>query len=505
MAFVGVTWALSAGCGGGGNHAPVALGRAWTSYGGNAQHSALSDAATQDLASVHWSRPVDLYPAYTNGSLYIHYGSPVITRANTVVFPVKTGLTEGFRFDAVAGATGSSRWSMATDYRLPPHNWIPSVTACLTPSGRLYLPAAGGTLLVREDPDAFVSATSRIAFFGDVAYAADPTAFGATVFVNTPLTSDDLGNVYFGVHVTGVNPAGVTSCLVKITPTGIATAVSIPTYSADMSKVTHGCAPALSPDGATLYVTVNSANGTGGSAGYLVAVRASDLGFLAKVRLTDPKSALDSYVAEDGTASPTVGPDGDVYIGVLENPLGSSHYRGWLLHFDAALTLSKIPGAFGWDDTASVVPSSMVPSYTGASAYLLMVKYNNYVQAGGDGVNRLAILDPNASAIESISGFAAMAEVLTVAAVTPDADYVATHPGAVREWCINTAAVSPATNSIVCNNEDGICYRWNLVTNTLDQSVVLAPPTGEAYTPTAIGPDGTVYAINNAVLNAIGR
>ena len=73
-----------------------------------------------------------------------------------------------------------------------------------------------------------------------------------------------------------------------------------------------------------------------------------------------------------------------------------------------------------------------------------------------------------------------MAEVLTVAGITPDADLVATFPGAVREWCINTAAVSPATRSILCNCEDGTCYRWNLVTNTLDQAVLLAPPTGSA-------------------------
>ena len=200
-----------------------------------------------------------------------------------------------------------------------------------------------------------------------------------------------------------------------------------------------------------------------------------------------------------------MGPDGDVYVGVLENPFGSNHARGWLLHFDAALAEEKAPAAFGWDDTASVVPSSMVPGYAGASAYLLMIKYNDYAEAGGSGVNRLAVVDPGAQEVEGVSGIPAMKEVLTVAGVTPDADQVAMHPGAVREWCINTAAVSPATRSILCNSEDGTCYRWNLVTNTLDQAVPLAPPTGEAYTPTVIGPDGTVYAINDAVLNALGR
>ena len=69
----------------------------------------------------------------------------------------------------------------------------------------------------------------------------------------------------------------------------------------------------------------------------------------------------------------------------------------------------------------------------------------------------------------------------------------------------NHPVTPAATRSVLCNSEDGTCYRWNLVTNTLDQAVPLAPPTGEAYTPTVIGPDGTVYVINNAVLNAVGR
>jgi hypothetical protein len=234
-------------------------------------------------------------------------------------------------------------------------------------------------------------------------------------------------------------------------------------------------------------------------------VHASDLTFASSVRLKDPKSGSDASVADDGTASPTVGPDGEVYVGVLETPLGSNNYRGWLLHYDASLATTKLPAAFGWDDTASIVPASMAPSYAGTSAYLLTIKYNNYAGGGGDGVNRLAVVDPNGSAIEPISGIAAMKEILSVAGVTPDPDHRPLYPNAVREWCINTAAVSPSTKSILCNNEDGTCYRWNLVTNTLDQAVMLAPPTGEAYTPTVIGPDGTVYAINNAVLNAVGK
>src|SRR5262249_14365827 len=199
-------------------------------------------------------------------------------------------------------------------------------------------------------------------------------------------------------------------------------------------------------------------------------------------------------------------PDGDVFYGIVENPYPSNHARGWLLHFDGSLRQTKIPGAFGWDDTASIVPSSLVPSYTGAADYLLLTKYNNYAGVGGDGVNRIAILDPTSATIDPISGIAVMSEVLTIAGPTPDPEFrSATLPHAVREWCINTAAVDPFTRSALVNNEDGVLYRWDFITQSFTERIVLTPGVGEAYTPTVVGVDGTVYAINNATLFAVGR
>src|SRR5437870_5743727 len=227
-----------------------------------------------------------------------------------------------------------------------------------------------------------------------------------------------------------------------------------------------------------------------------------------QVALKDPRNGAvnNASVLDDSSASPMVGPDGDVYYGVMGNPFNGS--RGWMLHFSGNLTQTETPGAFGWDSTASIVPVSMVPSYTGTYSSLIFTKYNYYVYPGGDGVNKIAVLDPNATMVEphaSSNGLLVMQEVLTIAGPTPDPEFIAQYPNAVREWCINTAVVDPSTMSVMVNSEDGKLYRWNLSTNTLSQVVTLSPGVGEAYTPTLMGPDGTVYAINWAILNAVGR
>src|SRR4029453_7613150 len=121
---------------------------------------------------------------------------------------------------------------------------------------------------------------------------------------------------------------------------------------------------------------------------------------------------------------------------------------------------------------------------------------NNYAGSGGNGVNRLAILDPHAAVSDPATGAKVMARVITTAGPTPDQEHVdGGFPRAVREWCINTAAIDVGTRCALVNNEDGILYRWDFTTNTLTETVVLTPGLGEAYTPTCLGADGTVYAI----------
>src|SRR5206468_476997 len=148
-------------------------------------------------------------------------------------------------------------------------------------------------------------------------------------------------------------------------------------------------------------------------------------------------------------------------------------------------------------------PASAVPAYAGPSSYLIMCKYNFYAGIG-DGSNRLAILDPLASQVDAYSGVTVMKEVHTILGATPDPDAGPSYPNAVKEWCINTAVVDPFKHSVLAGAEDGKLYRWDLDTNAFSEVVTLTPGLGEAYTPTVAGPDGQVYAINNATLFAVG-
>ena len=99
------------------------------------QHSADSSVASDTLNEVLWTTTVDLAPQI-NGFLATHYGTPMITAADTVIVPVKTGATQGFRLDARDAADGSLIWTMPTDYILPASEDIPVFGPTLTAQSR---------------------------------------------------------------------------------------------------------------------------------------------------------------------------------------------------------------------------------------------------------------------------------------------------------------------------------------------------------------------------------
>ena len=476
----------------------------WAGFARNAQHTALASEPPQPFGRIRWRAKVDRAPMLENRTLPIHYGSPMITAANTVLVPTRIGAKAGFRVIAYSGTNGARRWALDTDYRPPPtllnRAFGLPLPAVLTPGNALAVAGVGGTVLMRGDADLLSGRVRRLVFYGAGQWKAHRSTYDRAVQITTPLTAGPDGSLYFGFTVTGTTPAHLSSGIARIDADGHATWISAAAAAANrtITGVAINCAPALSPAGATVYITV-----TNPKRGILVGLDATTLKPRFHVLLRDPVSGRPALVSTSSSASPTVGPDGDVYYGVLETPFPKHDDRGWLLHYNATLTRTKIPGSFGWDNTASILPARAVPGYHGKSPYLLVSKYNNYLRIGphGDGHNEVAVLDPRSSQKDPYAKVRTMKAVQTV--LSP-VHVPKTPAGARYEWCINSAVVDTADDSVIVNSEDGVLYRWDLAANTLAEKIRLNAPRPEAYTPTIIGPDGTVYAINNATLYAIG-
>ena len=186
----------------------------------------------------------------------------------------------------------------------------------------MYYAGAGGTILHIDNPDSnSPGAPVREVFYTSLAnYNANATAYKNTIFVNTPLTSDAAGNIYFGFRVQGTAPAPLNtsqSGIGRIDANGNGTYVLAGSAAGDgaISRVSHNVAPALSNDGSTVYVVVKWS--TNNTYAYLLGLNSTTLATKYSVFLRDPRNGNPASVPEDGTASPMIAPDGDIYFGVL--------------------------------------------------------------------------------------------------------------------------------------------------------------------------------------------
>jgi hypothetical protein len=492
--------------------------------------------ASQSLALDHWHTGLDDDPSYYGNAVFIHYASPVVSPGNTVLYAFRYNQTVNNTTDynnwhvmARNGASGNVLYTVKTDFLAPviwPNDWTSVFPLCLTPvklngvwNTGVAAGAAGGSVLILSNADTASYTQNRVVFYTTFAdYTANASAY-SNIYINTPITPDGNGNIYFGYTVKGSDPANFPQLgaggIVKMnvsTHQSQYVAISKLNIPGGASQIQTNSAPALSSDGQHIYLGVYYNEGGSGPA-YLAKVNASSLTLEASTALMDPSvPGNNAWLIQESSAAPMVAPDGHVFMGAFRANYGESH--GWMFQADANLNTndangSPFPiGAFGWDDTPSVVPANLVPSYTGAAQYLILTKYNDYADfhnsdPGAIGDNKVALLDPtsNSSGIDRQTGVKVMNLVMGILGPLPDHN---TGLGSC-EWCINSAAVDVNKHSAIINSEDGHVYRWDFWTNTITDHHLLEPPTGEAYTSTVIGPDGTIYAINNSVLFAVGN
>jgi len=506
----------------------------WLCYGGNAQHSATWTGTSQSAALIKWQAPLDDNRSYYGGEVLAHFAAPMVTPTNTVVHGFRFTTQEAGQNDydnwsviGRSGATGQQIWTLNTDFSaalIVPNDWTTVFPITLfqgiTPNSRgVAAAASGGSIMVRASADQTNSMTKRIVFYTTLADFTQNQAAYAPIKINTPLTADSLGNIYFGYWVSSGVPSNVAASLgtggiAKVnvnTGACIYQSVEAMNFDTNLSRPAMNAAPALTTDGTSIYVAL------AGNDNVLAKLATKTLKVTDHVLLIDPSvPGQQALLINESSASPMIGPDGHVFMGVFGNQWRESH--GWMLQFDENLSPTEVvnkktvtfpAGAFGWDDTACVVPSNIVPTYKGKAKYLILTKYNNYDDDGGDpgadGSNHIAVLDPTSNTIskDRQSKIPVMNEVMTVLGPTLTNDDPA-HPNARNEWCINSAAIDVNRKCAVINSEDGHMYIWDLVNNTLIEGLSLAPATGEAYTETAIGPDGQIYVINNTIMFAIG-
>jgi outer membrane protein assembly factor BamB len=213
-------------------------------------------------------------------------------------------------------------------------------------------------------------------------------------------------------------------------------------------------------------------------------------------------------ILDDASSSITVTPDGSLLYGAYTR---YDFARGHLMKFDAD---GQFQGAysFGWDSTPAI--------YRHDGTYSIVIKDNEYGGGPqfGSYCNVDAICPPRQNGPFFITQLGPSLSVEwkfqntnnQVCTRNPDGSITCVPnasgtalPNVGFEWCIN-APVVDVNGVVYANSEDGNVYAINQG-GTLKANIFLNQALGAAYTPLAIGPDGTIYTENKGILSAIGK
>lgn len=535
----------------------VTLAQGWGQWGQNSRHTGSVNIVGQSPDRILSTVVIDPWvPQKVNdsgGDLLAHYPSPVVD-GNDVFLMLERGVyascadgadpcgTDAWnllkwsvrRYAWSDQGTLDAVWIFDTDWSpVPGVGWEPVFHPVLA-GDFVYAPGAGGTVWKINRADG--SATAQINPFSTI----DPNTY-----VAGPLTADDLGNVYYSViQLDPVQPwsrDAVSSSLVKVMLDGTTLIASYASLTPGAPASRDQCigvftssqrpwppsttavpgssfcgsqrpginiSPAVAKDG-TIY-TLSRAH-LNSRYSYLIAVN-PDLTpkWISTLRghlndgcgVTIPISNSDGcragakpgvdYQTNDlpagrisdlASSTPVVAPDGSVLFGSYTS---YNAQRGHLLHFDSTGAFLNSYD-FGWDTTPVI--------YEHDGTYSIILKDNHY----GDGPYYITQLSPDMRVewqFQSTNTASCVRNEDGTVSCTPDSNPTG------FEWCVNAAAVD-ANGTVYANSEDGNLYAIGQG-GVLQKQLFLNWALGAAYTPLALGPDGTIYTQNAGTVFVVG-
>jgi hypothetical protein len=483
------------------------------------------------------------------GDLLAHYAVPLVDDTG-VYMAFKSGTFTTFgdwsgiiwnvtKLEWIGGVL-QPVWTFASDWKPPSlalAGWEPVFLPAMTDTD-VYVPGLGGSVhrISKEtgveverlnpfpnlDPTRYVAGGLAVAPDGGVVY--DAVGFDGADPLG-PITGAWLARVAAGGHASRVDfatlipgaPAASDACQSSFSsdqaPLPPSTSAVAPTISCGAQRPGINVVPAIARNG-TIYTLSRAHNADRYS--YLVAARADltplwsaslrnllDDGCGVLLRDDDSQFGCRSganlgvdpgtndqpagRVADEGTSSPAVLPDGSIAVGVFTD---YNFERGHLLKFSSTGGFLAAYD-FGWDITPAV--------YVHDGSYSVLIKDNHYATSDGTAFYDVTSLDPD---LVPEWSFRATNTESCVRGSGGAISCVSDHPEGF-EWCVNQPAVDGA-GTIFANSEDGTLYAFDPHGN-LVAKMFLNTALGAAYTPVAIGPNGVVYTQNNGHLFAVGE